>query len=219
MSIWGPEAYARHFQKRREALANQVIRDIKSLTTKLSALEKSIRALWVEFDNLTGGEAILGCRTKKEFCERKLNRTPRAIQYMLAGGNPSNHRQEPQEHQEHQEPHDSSETSETSEIISPVPESEPDVSESEPSFTTETPEDFSNLPVNLPPDPVPVTPAPVRRSWTREHERPIELKVGMRVSYQGMLFELQMCADEDGDIILEVGNPSMLTLTMMEVKE
>jgi hypothetical protein len=51
----------------------------------LKSLEDDIRRLWVEFDNLKVGETILGCATKKEFCERKLHRTPRTIQYLLAG--------------------------------------------------------------------------------------------------------------------------------------
>ena len=81
---------------------------------------------------------------------------------------------------------------------------------------TETTEDFSNLPATLlPPDPEPVTVTPVRRSWTRE-QRPIELKVGMRVSYQGVVYELG--TDED-DIMLDVDTQSLLIITMTEVKE
>ena len=86
--------------------------------------------------------------------------------------------------------------------------------ESEPSFETET-EDFSTLPTELlPPDPEPVTVTPVRRSWTRERERPIELKVGMRVSYQGVVYEL---GTDEEDIMLDMDTQSMLTITMMEV--
>jgi len=54
-----------------------------SVTAKLKSLEDDIRRLWLEFDKLKAGETILGCATKKEFCERKLNRTPQAVRYML----------------------------------------------------------------------------------------------------------------------------------------
>ena len=63
---------------------------MKVLSVKLMDLEEDIRALWIEFEDLRDGETIMGCHTKKEFCKEKLNRTPRAIQYMLTGGNPDN---------------------------------------------------------------------------------------------------------------------------------
>jgi hypothetical protein len=75
----------------REALAQRVIAAISSVSRKLSELEPDIRALWVEFENLSDGETILGCSTKKEFCETKLHRTPRAIQYLLNGGSNQNY--------------------------------------------------------------------------------------------------------------------------------
>ncbi len=77
-----------------ENLARNIISRMDSMTAKLKNLEDDIRKLWAEFDKLKAGETILGCATKKEFCERKLNRTPRAIRYMLAGGNPDNQREE-----------------------------------------------------------------------------------------------------------------------------
>ncbi len=70
-----------------EGLARSVVSKMDSMVTTLKDLEDDIRRLWVEFDNLKVGETILGCATKKEFCEKKLNRTPRAISYMLGGGN------------------------------------------------------------------------------------------------------------------------------------
>jgi hypothetical protein len=84
-----------------ENLARNIISRMDSVTAKLKNLEDDIRRLWLEFDKLKSDETILGCATKKEFCERKLNRTPRAVRYMLDGGNLSNQR--------------------TEEIISPIP--------------------------------------------------------------------------------------------------
>jgi hypothetical protein len=66
-----------------ENLARNIISRMDSVTAKLKSLEDDIRKLWVEFDKLKAGETILGCATKKEFCERKLNRTPQAVRYML----------------------------------------------------------------------------------------------------------------------------------------
>src|ERR1700693_1709671 len=66
-----------------EMRARSILSRIESLSAKLKSLEDDIRALWIDFDNLKAGETILGCRTKKEFCEQKLHRTPQAIRYML----------------------------------------------------------------------------------------------------------------------------------------
>jgi hypothetical protein len=66
-----------------ENLARHIISRMDSVAAKLKSLEDEIRRLWLEFDKLKAGETILGCATKKEFCERKLNRTPQAIRYML----------------------------------------------------------------------------------------------------------------------------------------
>jgi hypothetical protein len=68
-----------------ENLARRIIARMESVSAKLRSLEDDIRKLWTEFDKLKPGETILGCATKKEFCERKLNRTPRTVQYLLAG--------------------------------------------------------------------------------------------------------------------------------------
>jgi hypothetical protein len=57
----------------------------------LSTLKPFIEELWKRFDALEDGETIAGCTTRKEYCEQILNRTPRAVRYMLDGGN--NHRQ------------------------------------------------------------------------------------------------------------------------------
>ena len=73
-----------------EMRARSILSRIDSISAKLKTLESDIRLLWIDFDNLKADETILGCATKKEFCEKKLHRTPRAIQYMLSGGNPNN---------------------------------------------------------------------------------------------------------------------------------
>jgi hypothetical protein len=66
-----------------EVRARSILNRMESMSAKLKTLEDDIRALWVDFENLKAGETILGCRTKKEFCERKLGRTPQAIRYLL----------------------------------------------------------------------------------------------------------------------------------------
>ncbi len=88
MAVVEPKQYPSYSEA--ENLARRVLARMDSLAAKLRNLEADIRQLWVEFDKLQDGETILGCATKKEFCEKKLHRTPRAVQYMLAGGNPDN---------------------------------------------------------------------------------------------------------------------------------
>jgi hypothetical protein len=72
--------------KEQHDLAQKVI----SGCIKLADLEDDIRQLWLQFENLAPNFTIMGCATKKEFCEKHLHRTPRAIQYMLDGGNAAN---------------------------------------------------------------------------------------------------------------------------------
>ena len=74
-------------QDERESLARRVVDEFRVVCVKLAQLETDIRALWREFDSLPPGEKILGCRNKKEFCTERLGRTPRAVRYMLNGGN------------------------------------------------------------------------------------------------------------------------------------
>jgi hypothetical protein len=74
----------------REALAQRIVEKCSVMLVALADLEVDIRSLWKEFERLPTGETILGCTTKKEFCEKKLGRTPRAVRYMLDGGNPNN---------------------------------------------------------------------------------------------------------------------------------
>jgi hypothetical protein len=51
-------------------------------------LKPFIEELWKRFDALNDYETIAGCKTRKEYCAKVLDRTPRAVQYMMAGGNP-----------------------------------------------------------------------------------------------------------------------------------
>jgi hypothetical protein len=81
-----------------EMRARSILSRMDSIAAKLKTLEADIRILWEDFDNLKAGETILGCATKKEFCEKKLHRTPRAIQYLLAGqSNPEDRPHKPSE--------------------------------------------------------------------------------------------------------------------------
>jgi hypothetical protein len=74
-------------RQKRTVLAKRVITSVKSVLVELKDLEDDIRQLWVEFENLPTSEKILGCSTRKQFCERRLGKTPRAVRYMLDGGN------------------------------------------------------------------------------------------------------------------------------------
>jgi hypothetical protein len=57
------------------------VRDgIIGVAQKLVELKPYIEELWRRIDR---GEVILGCSTKKEFCQQVLQRTPRAVRYML----------------------------------------------------------------------------------------------------------------------------------------
>ena len=96
-SIAAPDAYLQSGSSPppttidREVLAQRVIAGIGSIATKLSELEPDIRQLWIEFKNLPKGETILGCATKKQFCETHLHRTPRAVRYLLNGDSNPNY--------------------------------------------------------------------------------------------------------------------------------
>ena len=57
------------------------VRDgVIGVAQKLVELKPYIEELWRRIDR---GEVILGCSTKKEFCQQVLQRTPRAVRYML----------------------------------------------------------------------------------------------------------------------------------------
>src|SRR5580692_8270096 len=68
-----------------DALGSYVENAVLAIGQSLADLQPYIQELWVRLEL---GQTVLGCKTKKEYCERVLHRTPRAVQYMLAGGNP-----------------------------------------------------------------------------------------------------------------------------------
>jgi len=68
----------------REALAQR----IAGAFAKLADHQTEVLQLWREFENLHDDERIMGCATKTEYCTKVLGRSMRAVQYMLAGGNP-----------------------------------------------------------------------------------------------------------------------------------
>ena len=75
----------------KDELAYSIACQVRSaLRYKLVELKKPIRQLWYYFDHLKTGERILGCATKTEYCKKFLHVSLRAVQYMLAGGNPLN---------------------------------------------------------------------------------------------------------------------------------
>jgi hypothetical protein len=78
----------------REVLAQKIVNGVGALLITLKEMNADIALLWAEFDRREKGGPILGCATKKEFCDRHLHRTPRAVRYMLEGGNPDNRREE-----------------------------------------------------------------------------------------------------------------------------
>lgn len=62
-----------------------LVRDgIIGVATKLVELKPYVEELW---RRLESSEVILNCSTKKEFCQQVLQRTSRAVRYMLEGGN------------------------------------------------------------------------------------------------------------------------------------
>lgn len=71
-----------------DQLAEHVRDGIGGVYFSMAMIAPYIQELWRRFETLGAGESISGCRTKKEYCETVLNRTPRAVRYMLAGGNP-----------------------------------------------------------------------------------------------------------------------------------
>lgn len=76
-----------------EVLARHVEEQIVGAYKSLKDLEPFITELWLRFDALKGKETIHGCTTRKEFCDRVLKKSYRAVHYMLTGGNPDNAKQ------------------------------------------------------------------------------------------------------------------------------
>lgn len=71
-----------------KALARYVSGRMVGILVNLADLRPFVTELWNRFDLLKGNQTIAGCRTRKEYCEKVLHRTDRAVRYMLAGGNP-----------------------------------------------------------------------------------------------------------------------------------
>ena len=67
-----------------ETLGRFVRDGVIRVAQKLVELKPYVEELYRRLDR---GEVILGCSTKKEFCQQVLQRTPRAVRYMLDGGN------------------------------------------------------------------------------------------------------------------------------------
>jgi hypothetical protein len=72
-----------------DALGTYVRNELVGIAVKLVHIKPYVQELWRRFEN---GETILGCTNKKQFCENVLQRSPRAVRFMLAGGNPGNER-------------------------------------------------------------------------------------------------------------------------------
>jgi hypothetical protein len=75
-----------------EELAAFVSKTYISAFNTLRGAEPYIRELHERFLKLKFGQSICGCTSWKGFCETVLNRSDRAVRYMLAGGNPSNNK-------------------------------------------------------------------------------------------------------------------------------
>lgn len=75
----------------REELAQRVASAFESAFAKLEERKTDIERLWKEFETLKGGETIMGCRNKTEFCTKVLHRTPRAVQYLVYGREQCSH--------------------------------------------------------------------------------------------------------------------------------
>jgi len=87
-SIIGRENLAEKVEK----LAVEAFRLHDLSLKKLSELRPMIARLRQLFMDLKPGEAIAGCRTWTEYCERILHRTDRRIRQILGGANPASER-------------------------------------------------------------------------------------------------------------------------------
>ncbi|HTA22658.1 MAG TPA: hypothetical protein VK763_03925 [Terriglobales bacterium] len=75
---------AQMHNKHAEDLAQRILEQLESAwCVKLKELKDEIEELLVHFRNLKGKQAIAGCKTWAQFCERKLHRTDRAVRKML----------------------------------------------------------------------------------------------------------------------------------------
>lgn len=68
-----------------EKLALQVLKELdQTVCVKLRQLKPKLEKLRAHFKTKAGKEQIAGCKTWKEFCNKKLNRTDRAVRKLLA---------------------------------------------------------------------------------------------------------------------------------------
>ena len=68
-----------------ETLAEYVAKESVGILKRLDVLKPYFQELWKRFDALKEGEAINGCYTRTEFCEKVLHRSRRSVQYILYG--------------------------------------------------------------------------------------------------------------------------------------
>jgi hypothetical protein len=66
-----------------EKRASHLLAQLNALCVKLKELKEEIALLRDDFKNLKGQEKIAGCKTWKEFCQRRLHRTDRAVRKLL----------------------------------------------------------------------------------------------------------------------------------------
>jgi hypothetical protein len=77
-----------------EERAEYVAAEFERSGRPIAAYVKQLRC---DFRALKSGETIMGCKTWTEFCTKVLNRTTRAVQYVIAGGNPRSKRKPPKD--------------------------------------------------------------------------------------------------------------------------
>jgi len=66
-----------------ENRAQKLADEFAPLCVKLRALKPQIEEVQADFKKLKGSQTILGCRSFKDFCEKKLDRTEQAVYAML----------------------------------------------------------------------------------------------------------------------------------------
>jgi hypothetical protein len=75
-----------------ETLAKYVAGIAGSIAAQFEGLQPYYLELRGRFHHIKKNETILGCKIWDEYCDRVLNRTRRAVNYWLAGGNPASKR-------------------------------------------------------------------------------------------------------------------------------
>src|SRR5580704_13857554 len=70
---------------------------VKRVIKQLKELKPYLDELRNRFHTLPAGSTIAGYATWNEYCTQELGRTKRAVNYMLAGGNPDNQKRKKSE--------------------------------------------------------------------------------------------------------------------------